>query len=70
MDFMEFATRAEAKREAAEIRSWETRVLRLHLVDREGNRRQPWVIACRNIGSTGDWMYLDWMYLRRDGYVR
>ena len=65
MDYLEFPTRLAAQKEAATMRGWQIRVLRLHLVDHEGNRRRPWIIAARAIGSTGDWLYL-----MQDGYVR
>ena len=65
MDYKEFLTREAARLEAATMRGWQTQVLRLHQVGHEGNRRQPWIVACRGIGDTGEWMYL-----RRDGYVR
>jgi len=65
MDYKEFLTREAARLEAATMRGWQTRVLRLHLVDHEGNRRRPWIIAARMVGTTSDWIYL-----RRDGYVR
>jgi len=61
----EFPSRIAAQKEEATMCGWETRVLRLHLVNHEGNQRRPWIIACRGIGDTSDWMYL-----RRDGYVR
>lgn len=64
-DYQEFESRNAALAEVKRMRGWDAKAIRLHLVDHEGNRRRPWIVACREIGSKGDWLYL-----RRDGYVR